>query len=412
MLVDGGTGAPHFDATVYAINSFRRKSAATMEQALRGVMLLEAFCVLHGIDLRHRIRSGEFLALHEVNALVAVAARPSRAKPDPSPAAPADPDCGAPSIRPPSAPTPARLMRTLRNARKVATVDRNTTAIRLGYLIDYLEWLIPRQKTQAATSGGDVGATFEGDRANLLKRLRVRVPATRRRARVAPSPAQRELLLRVVAPSHPDNPWREGFTREMMRCLVLWALKTGMRRGELLALRLRNISLQLGHVEVVRSQDDRSDPRPRQPVAKTQGRLIDLDRDLIDATEGYLAARRRTPGASRHGFLFVNAKGQPLPLSSVTQAFRTLRHRHPGVGGVTCHVFRHMWNEDFSDLAMRSGMSPEEERRIRDEIMGWAPGGRIADGYQKRRTAVAARAASLSLQRKVIESGGNSEPVE
>lgn len=411
MLVDGGTGAPHFDATVYAINSFRRKSAATMEQALRGVMLIEAFCVLRGIDLRQRIRSGEFLAPHEVDVLVAVASRPSCAKPDPTAIVPMDPGCAAAPLKP-SAPSPARLMRTLRSARKVATVDRNTTAIRLKYLIAYLEWLIPRQKTHAVASGRNIGATFEQNKANLLKMLRARVPGTRRRERMGPSPAQRELLLRVIAPSHPDNPWRQGFMREMMYCLVLWALKTGMRRGELLALRLRNISLQLGQVEVVRSQDDRSDPRARQPLAKSRGRLVDLGPDLIDATEGYLAARRRIPDAGRHGFLFVNAKGQPLPLSSVTQAFRTLRRRHPGVGDVSCHVFRHMWNEDFSDLANMSGMSREEDRRIRDEIMGWAPGGHMADGYQKRRTAVAAREAFLSLQKKVVEPGGFSGPVE
>src|SRR4051812_39937085 len=69
MLVDAATGVPLFDPTVWTLTKYRRQSAATMEQALRGAMLLHLFCARRGIELNIRVRDGTFFSPSELDDL-------------------------------------------------------------------------------------------------------------------------------------------------------------------------------------------------------------------------------------------------------------------------------------------------------------------------------------------------------
>lgn len=79
MLINKTTGVPLFDPTVWAMTEYRHLSASTMEQALRGAMLLHLFCSHRGIDLAQRVHEGTFFEAHEVAALKREARKPKRA---------------------------------------------------------------------------------------------------------------------------------------------------------------------------------------------------------------------------------------------------------------------------------------------------------------------------------------------
>ncbi len=133
--------------------------------------------------------------------------------------------------------------------------------------------------------------------------------------------------------------------------------------------------------------------------------MVDLSDGLVDLTQQYITDfRSKIPGARKHAFLFVAASGKPMPLNTLSEVFRTLRLGCSEAGPVTTHVLRHMWNEDFSDLADAASMSPEEERRIRCELMGWSPRSRMPDWCQKRRTREKAGEVSKALQRRLKRS--------
>ena len=76
MLVDRETGLPLFEPTVWTLRQYRHRSAATIEQALRGAMLLHLFCRHRVIDLGDRLSTGEFFGLDEVEAFVIFARKP------------------------------------------------------------------------------------------------------------------------------------------------------------------------------------------------------------------------------------------------------------------------------------------------------------------------------------------------
>jgi integrase len=178
-----------------------------------------------------------------------------------------------------------------------------------------------------------------------------------------------------------------------------------MRRGEMLSLKIRQVEFPLARATIIRNQDDKADPRRRQPAAKSYGRLVPLERDLAALTQRYIKERSKIEVARKHGFLFVSDAGKPLQLSALTQIFVDLRKTCPTLGPLTAHVLRHTWNEVFSDEAAAIGMDPDEERRVRIELMGWSPTSTMPDYYLRRSTIAKGMETSKSMQRRLMHLG-------
>lgn len=106
----------------------------------------------------------------------------------------------------------------------------------------------------------------------------------------------------------------------------------------------------------------------------------------------------------KHDFLFVADTGAPLSLAALSKVYRTLRKKHPDVGEkLSSHVLRHTWNEDFSEIADKAGLSEEDERRGRIHAMGWSDTSKSAEDYLKRRTRRVATEVSVKIQQAVID---------
>jgi integrase len=381
-LMCANTGIPVFDACVYALTEVRPRSgsSATIEQALRGVQFLLAFTDLRGIDLMDRFANGRFLDLHELDDLAALAHLPLRSR-------------GA-----------NRSRNTSTTGLALRAVAVGTVSIRLHYARAYLSWL-----GQAAISR--VCATLEQRISYMtmlrefLARLSARIPAARTSThRVGLDPVARAVLLKVIHPASAENPWSTAFLRDRNNLLILWGLGTGIRRGELLGLRIRGIDFRHNLADIVRQSDDPDDPRRIQPNTKTRERSIGISEELAYLTHQHIVQHRsRIAGARKHDFLFVASNGDPLSLSAVTKIFKGLRLHYPQLGNAfSSHVLRHTWNEDFSEIADCAGLLPADERRARNHAMGWSESSCSADTYLHRRTRRMAAQVSMEIQRRVL----------
>ena len=404
MLV-ASDGIPLFDPTVWSLTKYRRRSASTLEQALRGAMLIHLFCWRQGIDLAERIRSGAFFDVGELDALASDASKPfARLR-------------GALKMVPEAAVarrrrrSVARMHRRLPSTARVQVVTPATAMIRLHYAASYLKWLGERQRPRFPTGAMSTDEAFARMReygARLLEvvgQIEERMPSATDSDRTSLEPEQRTRLLAVAHPDSLDNPWSDPFVRRRNWVIVRWLLATGMRRGELLGLRVRDFNRGQAYCEIKRRHDDKRDRRRRQPNAKTLERFAPLDEDLTELGEEYLEARNRIEAARKHGFLFVAQDGKALSESAITGLFALLREKHPDVGPVSAHVLRHQWNEDFSAYADAINLSAEEEVRERRLLMGWSRTSKMPGHYLKRRTKVKADEHSRDMQRRLMKHG-------
>ena len=167
-----------------------------------------------------------------------------------------------------------------------------------------------------------------------------------------------ELLKHLIDPRSPRNPWKDERIRIRNQLMVVWLYGLGLRRGELLAIKVGDVKFQENTVLVPRRHDDKEDPRLHQPTAKTRDRLLSLSPSLSKLTLAYITVSRREimSGRKGHPFLFVTDDGKPLSLSGLKHVFQDLRDAEPKkLCSLTPHVLRHTWNELFSNHIDRQG---------------------------------------------------------
>lgn len=396
-------GIPIFDPTVWSVARYRASSSATMEQALRSAMLVHLFCRRHRIDLNERFKAGSFFSTDELEAFAVDASKPFAELHKPLPRA-----SRRRQSRRLSSMAIQMPIRTLPPQKAVKVVGDPTVRVRLHYATRYLNWLGEREKSRkvfgAATSTDTLVRTHEYELRllKMIEQIEERSPSGPGNARMSLEPAQVARLLEVTDPDSAMNPWLDPFVRVRNSLIVRWLLGTGMRRGELLGLHVRDFDRGKAYCDIKRRHDDKRDERRRQPNAKTVERFAPLDELLVRLGEDYLKARQGIETARKHGFLIVADDGAPLSVSSISEIFASLRQRFPELGPVTAHVLRHQWNEDFSAYADSIGMDPEEEARERSWLMGWSATSTMPAWYLKRRTKKQADEHSKAMQRRLM----------
>ena len=215
-------------------------------------------------------------------------------------------------------------------------------------------------------------------------------------------------LMEVVEPTDANNPFSDPRTAERSMLSVHMLAELGVRRGELLGIRVSDIDWEGRKISIHRRADDPHDPRMDQPRTKTLARELPLSEELLNRLRRYvMGARRRTRGANRHPILLVAHKkggneGNALSISGLNKTFETLRNGNEQLVEVHAHGLRHYWNWWFSQHvdARREGrrLTEAEEIQIRDHQMGWVPGSKSAKRYNRRHIVKKAQEAALSLQ--------------
>ena len=204
----------------------------------------------------------------------------------------------------------------------------------------------------------------------------------------------------------PENPWKGEHTCVRNALLIRWFYELGLRRGEVLNVKITDIDFYSEELIVARRADDPEDPRKDQPLVKTRDRKIPLSPSLCKVTYEYITTtRRNSEGARRHPFLFIAmGTGLPLSLSAVNAVFTRLRKALPSeFDAVTPHVLRHSWNDRFSLVMDSARVSETEEERMRSYLMGWAPNSKTSATYTRRHIRLKAQQVALEMQAKQVD---------
>jgi integrase len=388
-------GLPVHEATLYLAKYRKRGRAANTIHSVCAILaLLYRELTKADINLLERLWQGQFLMAPELNRL----AEAAQYRVDDL----SYEDAGGPGA---SKVIDIRRIRMRRSAAivEVKAVSVATQASRLRYMADFLEFLstyvgamLPaRQRQELALES-----------ASALKAFLAHVPKVSKRAKLGAreglSKEDQDRLLKVIYPDSPDNPWQRLFVRHRNWLLVVLLLATGMRRGELLGIQIRDLNKRLPKLCIIRRADASEDPRPIQPNTKTNDREVELRPAIMRAVWGYIKDRRKIKAARRHPQLIVADDGQPLSLQSIDKIFRQLREACPGLPvKLTSHVMRHTWNERFSEQAELLGLTDAVEEKARNEQQGWADNSKSSATYTRRHASRKGRELALKLQEQL-----------
>ncbi len=398
MLLDSKR-IPLFEPTVYSLTQLRMSNLATntIESSLRGIMILYLWLDLRDINIRERGRHGELLTLVEIESLICFCRLPMAEMP-----------CrhvnGAKVL-------PLKVMacekyRARPRPKRMQDVLPATAANRLRAIRDFLSWFSLVQLSRQNKQSSHYDSLYAA-RQMMIEAINVRIPECSRGSlgdREGLDSESRGILLQVVDSSSKNNPWKEEHSKHRNVLIVNMLYYLGLRRGELLGIRIPNIDFRGNTVIIVRRADDPKDPRHNQPNTKTKARKISFSSGLRDMIETYILRHRAAfLGAKKHDFLFVSTdSGAPLSISSLNKIFRILSMKCPELPKVYPHILRHTWNDRFSEEMDKHKESEETEKKTRAYIMGWCSTSQTAATYTKRHIREKANAVSLEMQTKMM----------
>ena len=400
LLVDGQTGVPLWYPNLYVTTQVRNasKSVATMDSCLRCIKVLLEYCDDRQIDLEERIRlrSAELLSLPELDGLRAFCQRNFEA-------------ADRKRFRRKSAGTILTLP-----AAAPPRVSKAYEYQRLSYIADYLGWYarLPRGRLSLL-------AEYEAAITNTEKAIHARRPHFKFSAAQrdkALEDWQYDLVMATIEPGHPENPFKAEDVAIRNALIIHLLLALGIRRGELLGIRVGDIQLRDRLITIHRRPDDPDDSRSREPNTKTLARTLEFEPELASRILDYIMKiRRPIPQARRHKFLLVvhghgPNRGKPLGTSGLGKIFHTIRQANPALSGLHPHALRHTFNWRLSQTLDRlpkdQRLSPAEEAQMRNYFNGWQQGSGSAANYNRRHIERQAREAGRLLQRKMYSPMG------
>lgn len=394
-----------FEPTVYALTELRARNQATntISSNLRSIQIFYLFLNLRGIDLSTRLSSGQLLSLGEVEDLTRLCRLPVERLD-----AMLNYSVGS-EVRYKTVPLEKARMRMRVDAQQ--EVNPAFAGTRMHYIRGYIEWLV---SDRLAKHGLDklVFDNLISSLNRVLPAITARIPkgkqhgAINQREGLAPELVSE--LLRIVSPQAPDNPWRGEYARHRNALIVHWLYYLGLRRGELLGVRINDIDFRKGTVTIHRRADDSNDPRTNQPQSKTKAREMPMDDGLKSLTYAYVMNYRLSLALARkHDFLFcADVTGQPISLPALNKVFKVLREKCPGLPkSLSPHVMRHTWNDRFSKEMDKRQNSEESEKKMRSYLMGWSETSGTAATYTRRHTRKKAQEVSLKMQEQMKGEG-------
>lgn len=388
-------GLPVHEATLFLARfRTRGRAANTIHVVCTTLALLYRWLHSSKIDLMGRLRQGQFLTAPEIYRLVDTAQYRLDDQSE---------DDSTKGVK-----SQVVDLHRVRMRRKAVHVDRQAVGVanhatRLRYIFAYFDFLVGYV---AATLPRPLKVQLEEDSKQVLSVLRAQVPEVpvggKLGAREGMSEEDQQRLLATVHPDSPQNPWKRGFVRHRNWLIVVLLLATGMRRGELLNIRISDLQQRKPLVNIVRRPHEAGDRRLIQPTPKTRERTVELRPSIMKAVWEHIALRDEIRAARTHGYLIVSEDGPELGYKSVDRIFADIRGACRGIEiDLSSHVMRHTWNDRFSEQAEAMALSEVAEERARNEQQGWADNSKSAATYTRRYAARKGRELSLKLQEKL-----------
>lgn len=184
---------------------------------------------------------------------------------------------------------------------------------------------------------------------------RVKGPAPEKRERTPMNPEQIRFLIRVARDTRLEVP--VGLTAV-----------TGLRRGELLALRWQRVDLDKGSLFVAESlEHSRASSqriRFKGPKSKTSRRVIPLAPECVELLRSHRAQQEEEKAHADSAYtendlVFPNPDGQPWPPDTFSMQFAKLA-KSVGMQGFRFHDLRHA----FASITLADGVSIKEVQTL------------------------------------------------
>lgn len=303
--------------------------------------------------------------------------------------------------------TPQRRVVSLEGVRMQMTTSRSpssevgpsTTAIRLGYIREFLMWRINTEILRATPKARPNLAAL---RDLTEQELKNKAPAVTGRStlhlRTGLDGEATRVLLDVIKPNHPQNPWSNTFSKKRNELIVRGFLELGVRRSEFLGVRIRDIGTRGDEISILRRPDDKDDPRLNEPNTKTRDRILPISAGLFQIIKQYLLLRRDQAGRSNDFLLIANGTGKPLSKSEINRLFIPLRDVSPLLKDVGPHVLRHTFFENLCEDLDKNGMTDYEMIDFLVHLGGWTESSSSPKRYTRRYVQRKANAACRSMQ--------------
>ncbi|CAI8848948.1 tyrosine-type recombinase/integrase [Pseudomonas sp. IT-P176] len=391
LLVDAQTGIPLYYPSLFITTQVRAGglSVSTVQASLTALKVLYAWQTERGINLEALFSTGTLLRLEDITSLVGFTAHPLN------------------EARPRKTFKVVRLR--LRAGRAVTPsvvhVAAQTQFTRLSTIAHYLGFLAETMRAGrtcglADSAVGEMVARINAYRPKLSQLTSVDRDEKGLDLRVV------DEVLEYLRPGHPQNPFADKQVQHRNHLIMVLLRYLGIRRGELLNLRVEDVDFAKSTLSIVRRPDSPLDSRRYQPLVKTKPRHIPINDALQKALSDYILRFRASfRQARKHPYLLVTHKagptqGSPMSNSSFGKLMTTVQGIAHEFAGIHAHAFRHTWNYDFSCITDAAGtMTPEQEQKARAYLMGWSETSGTAVTYNKRHTKEKAAKAALEFQR-------------
>ena len=389
LLINSNTGIPDIRSTLYILTQVRSqgKAAATIKYTLRNIsffkLLLQKYKMSED-SLVKRFEEGKVFKLFELEGIIE--------------------DCKfklediASEIVSNNNPSWEKefSLNSLEKFRRINSneirkfVDRATAGNRLRAIRDYVIWLVDVHLSRLDTNSLSF-ITLKENVKDFKERIEARIPSKSNKSLIdgkeGLSKEEFSHLLNLINRKSTDNPFRGEFLKSRNEVIFVWLIKFGLRKGELLNVKISDIDFRKKQLNIIRRADDVEDPRADKPNVKTRSRTLAIPDTIMEITENYILDQRsKIRGAKKHEYLIVSsAEGKPLGLEAVAVMCRRLREKFPKLpDDFSAHTLRHTWNDSFSDLMDKKGMSEEREQQIRNYQMGWSDNSSMSANYTKR----------------------------
>jgi integrase len=358
---------PLFYPTAFIVRCIRlRTTHDTQKVYLEAIKRLCEWEAAKKIDLQVRFQRHEFLRPHEIDEL-------------------------------------ARYLNAARRGKAGEAISASKGNTYVAYAGQYLHWLADEVITD--TNSPEVRLMIETQHSRLKDKL---IPKTGSKSAKSQNTLEKRLpektreQLRALWGDPFVDIFRLADRGSRLRTVVMLRIlyETGMRRGELLSLKLKNLLESTGgagaRLVIEKNHGDEYDTRINQPVAKTRGRTVPITAALEEQLIEYIAEYRAdvpNVGFDDEDFIFVThrgvrGQGKPLSISNFDQAVAGLKKLFPALGTLHPHLLRHDWNYRFSkkvkELETEENLSTTRARELREILMGWTEESEMSRRYNLR----------------------------
>lgn len=264
------------------------------------------------------------------------------------------------------------------------TVGRIHAQQRLEAVRDYLKFLYGKLGDEATRD-----AAIDDLELRFNRKIRSARPAWKKRKNdeiKGLTHQERERLLAVMHPESDENPFANEALKQRNYIVLLLGLEMGLRRSEMLLIKLSDIHWHNGQLSVVNLEDENVDSRASAPQFKTHERMLQMSDDLIWALQTYVysnrVAKKGSSGANKHPFLLVSHRrneGGPLSIKALDGVLSRVGKVVPELEHVHLHMLRH--DSVYTLLeSMREEMekfTPEDRttqvQKVLTYAFGWSP---------------------------------------